>query len=60
LAILNNVSAYFLNQGTHPKLNERSIVKQDENGILMAYYIRWAIKLDEGFMHLLPLLLEKL
>lgn len=54
------MSDYFMAEEDHPILSERSIIKQDDVGVLLTYYIRYATKNQLDFNHLLPNLLEQL
>lgn len=45
-----------MEESTDLKLNESSIIKQDKDGVLLAYYVRFATKFDQDYLHLIPLL----
>ena len=57
---MNNISTNELKKENILQINEYKLIKQDEEGILTASYIRYATKKEIDFIHLIPLAIELL
>lgn len=60
IMIIAQMNGVYMDEKGFRGLDERKIVKQDPSGVLTAYYTRYAIKNEMDYLHLLPLLIDKL